>query len=62
MLRVEGVPQFEKEVFETSKLARADTICLMQKLHENMETEEFEDRNSMEDLVILEHTSPRELI
>ena len=34
----------------------------MQKLHENVETDEFEERGNNDELVIAEHCSPRELI
>ena len=43
-LKIEGVAQFEKEVKETYKLQPANKICIMHKLHENVETEEVEER------------------
>lgn len=61
MLRVEGVPQFSKEVTELKQ--RPDLkLCHMMKLHENGDTEEFEDRNSIQEVIIAEHISPRQLI
>lgn len=44
MLRVQGIPQYSKEVQETSLITQ---VCHMDKLHENTDTMEVEDVTSI---------------
>ena len=61
-IKVFGISQFKKECQETEQIEDPYNVCLMSKLHEDMQTQEIEDVTTIKDVILAEHCSPRQLV